>query len=157
MSGSNLRARAHPKDKGGKQTPPPSADAQRIITEDQVVAFERTAAHLSALHQEFAVQAKAKPDNPINTFKLRMLNEKLEAANSILVGEFQPFATFLSFVETDLPTNSDVALVLGTYLASLERWRSAHVRSAGMGTYCWRTGDGPHLTATSPTRFRPND
>src|SRR6266566_7196245 len=103
------------------------------VTPAQVEQFETMARQLTALHQEFAVQAKAKPDNAINKFKLKMLNEKLVSANALLAGPFKPFAEFDKFADVDMPTNSDVAMVLTTYLASLERWRSAHVVSDSYG------------------------
>ncbi len=141
---------------GKRPKPKPSAPSLPTVTHTQVEEFERIAGQLTAHHQEFAVQAKAKPDNPINKFKLKMLNEKLTAANALLAGPFKPFADFAEFAEADLPTNSDVALVLSTYLASLERWRSAHVFNDGY-SYYWRTAAPPRLTAVGPTRFKPNE
>jgi hypothetical protein len=139
-----------------RKKPKQSVPQQPTVTDGQVEEFERIAAQLTALHQEFSVQAKSKPDNPINKFKLKMLNEKLASANALLAGPFKPFADFAEFEEADLPTNSDVALVLTTYLASLERWRSAHVLKDGYDHY-WRTAGPPRLTAVGPTRFRPNE
>jgi hypothetical protein len=130
--------------------------AVRSVTREQVEKFEQIAAHLTALHQEFAVQAKSKPDNPINPFKLRIVNEKLGGANAILAGEFKPFEDFELFDANELPSNSDIALVLSTYLASLERWRSAHVKVES-GSYVWRTEDETRIAASKPTRFFPGD
>ncbi|HEX9248051.1 MAG TPA: hypothetical protein VF856_01055 [Gemmatimonadaceae bacterium] len=129
-------------------------EPEPTITGQQVEEFERIAGQLSALHQEFGVQAKSKPDNPINKFKLKMLNEKLGAANGLLTGPYKPFADCVLFDDADLPTNSDVALVLSTYLASLERWRSAHVYRES-GNWYWRTGEGSRIEAARATIFTP--
>jgi hypothetical protein len=139
-----------------KKKPKESAPSFPTVTDAQVEEFERIAGQLTALHQEFAVQAKTKPDNPINKFKLKMINEKLASANALLAGPFKPFEDFEQFDEADLPTNSDVALVLTTYLASLERWRSAHVFNNGY-SYYWRTSGPPRLSAVPPSRFKPSD
>lgn len=134
-----------------------AAAAPPGVTPDQVAEFEQVAAHLSALHQEFAVQAKPKPDHPINTFKLGMVNQKLVRANALLSGEYAPLAGFETFAADALPTNSDVALVLRAYLASLERWRSARVQYTPADGHTWRTGDGTRITAAKATRFAPED
>ena len=132
-------------------------DKAPTTTPAQVEDFERIAAQLTALHKEFAVHAKAKPDNPLNKFKVKVLNEKITAANSLLEGLYKPLAEFAQFDEVELPTNSDVALVLITYLASLERWRSARVVQDGIGSWYWRTGPGPQIRARAPTRFDPTE
>lgn len=147
--------------RGGSRPEPPAdgraAPAPPSVTPDQVGEFEQVAAHLSAIHQEFAVQAKPKPDHPINVFKLGMVNEKLARANALLAGEYTPVAGFETFAADALPTNSDVALVLRAYLASLERWRSARVLYTPSQGHAWRTADGTHVTAAKATRFAPED
>lgn len=133
-------------------------DSGFITTRQQVDEFERIVKQLDALHQEFVAQAKSKPDNPINKFKLKMLNEKIAIANRILGAGFKPFDAFTEFDETDLPTNSDVSLVLTTYLATLERWRSAHVQYDNIEhEWHWRTAEQPPIEASRPTRYEPRE
>ena len=122
------------------------------IPVQSVEEFERVAGYLSALHKEFAVQTKSKPDGAVNKFKLKVLNEKLGGANAFLAGTFKPFADFTLFEDTELPTNSDVALVLTTYLASLERWRSVHVFH-DRGQWYWRTDSALKPRAERSTMF----
>ncbi|HEY2851218.1 MAG TPA: hypothetical protein VGJ18_00130 [Gemmatimonadaceae bacterium] len=139
-----------------RKNPQQSEPQEYSTTHAEVESFEQIASHMNALHQEFAVQAKSKPDNVINKFKVKMLNEKLALANSLLAGSFKPFADFTAFNDVDLPSNSDVALVLNTYLASLERWRSARVFFRDWKWY-WRTTAGPLLGAESPTMYTPKE
>jgi len=84
--------------------------------------YGKVQAQLSELHREISLLSKSKPDNPINTFKLNFINEMLGEANRILESTDRPFAGFETFDETNLPTNSDVVLVLSQYVSCLERW-----------------------------------
>ena len=74
--------------------------------------FEKVRAQLQQLNNEISALSKSKPDNPINKFKLTFINEKLLESNTILTGEFKPFKDFMLFNVDELPTNSDVVLIL---------------------------------------------
>jgi hypothetical protein len=122
---------------------------------DDVDLFERVQSQIGQLYKEMSIQAKNKPDNPINKFKLSIINEKLQAANTFLVGTFKPLAGFESFDEAALPTNSDVVIVLAQYLDGLEGWRSAHLEyDAGDFKWYWKTEGSRKVPASSPTMFR---
>jgi hypothetical protein len=117
--------------------------------------FEKVQAQVQQLHGEISVLSKSKPDNPINKFKLKFINEKIGEANAILTGEFKPFKDFNQFEEDNLPTNSDVVMILSQYLDCLEAWRSAHVEfSRTDHSWLWRTDDGQEIKAKSPSRYR---
>ena len=116
--------------------------------------FEKVKGQLQQLHNEISVLSKSKPDNPINKFKLGFINEKLSEANRILTGDFKPFKDFTMFDTDELPTNSDVVMVLSQYLDCLEAWRSAHVwHVSGLG-FRWKTNDRTDIQAERPTRYR---
>ena len=117
-----------------------------------VDAFEKVRGQLQQLHDEISVLSKSKPDNPINSFKLNFINEKLEEANAILVGDFKPFKEFTLFDADSLPTNSDVVMVLSQYLDCLEGWRCAHIHSNSFSWY-WAV-PGEEIRTSEPTRFR---
>jgi hypothetical protein len=115
--------------------------------------FEKVKSQLEQLHGEASLLSKSKPDNPMNKFKLALINEKLGEANKILTGEFQPFKDFTVFNLDELPTNSDVVMVLSQYLDGLEAWRCAHIwETAGMA-YKWKTDDGQDIRSQPPSRF----
>ena len=131
-----------------------NAGGEDVKLED-IDKFARVQSQLEQLHKEMSVLAKSKQDNPINRFKLNVINEKLGEANSILIGTFKPLADFDTFGDDDLPTNSDVVMVLSQYLDSLEAWRSANVLySPSDYEWYWNTGGKLQVKSTKPTRFR---
>ncbi len=95
-------------------------------------SFERAHSQIEQLRNEVSVLSKNKPDNPINKFKLKLINEKLNEANALLTGGYKPFKDFTVFNEEDLPSNSDVVMILSQYLDSLKAWQRAHRPSADL-------------------------
>ena len=128
------------------------------VTVAEVRQYEAVVSQLQALAGQFEGQTAKKPDNPVNAFKVNIVNEKLAAANKLLEGEFRPLDGFTQFEEVNLPFNSDVSLVLGAYLSSLERWRSARVeRPPGESTWYWRIPDGTAIASGRPSQFQPEE
>ena len=70
---------------------------------------------MRTLLHEFRILSGKKPNDPINVFKLKYVNKTLEAANDVL-GDDKPYDDFEKFSEEDLPTNSDVLMILSLYL-----------------------------------------
>lgn len=124
------------------------------MTQNDVDFFERIKAQLAQLHNEVTALSKSKPDNPINTFKLSFINEKLKEANEILSGKFKPFSSFTVFDSSALPTNSDVVVIVSQYLDCLEAWRCANIHNMPMEGYRWRTTDKTVIRTEAPSRFR---
>lgn len=91
---------------------------------EKLKRYGKVHSQLKELHKEISLLSQKKPDNPINTFKLKFINEKLIEANSILDDKHKPFDNFETFDETSLPSNSDVVLVLSQYVNCLEEWFS---------------------------------
>ena len=87
---------------------------------------EKLIAQIEGFYGEMSVLSKSKPDNPLNAFKLKFINDKLIEANRVLVGEYQPLKGFTVFDDATLPTNSDVVMVLSQYLTRLKAWRRAN-------------------------------
>ena len=115
--------------------------------------FEKVKAQLTQLENEVSVLSKTKPDNPMNKFKVAIINEMLVNANAILTGDFKPFKNFASFNVDELPTNSDVVVVLSQYLDCLEAFRSAHIKKKDHA-YFWNLEDRKDLETGYPSRFR---
>lgn len=117
--------------------------------------FEKVKAQLQKLQTEVSALSKSKPDNPINKFKLTFINEKLAEANTILTGEFKPFKDFALFNVDELPTNSDVVMMVSQYLDCLEAWRCAHIEYSEMKyKWLWKTSDSQQIQTEPPTRYR---
>jgi hypothetical protein len=91
---------------------------------------EKLIAQIEGFYDEMTVLSKGKPDNPLNAFKLKFINDKLTEANSVLVDEYQPLKGFTVFDDTAMPTNSDVVFVLSQYLNRLKAWRHHNRTSA---------------------------
>jgi hypothetical protein len=114
--------------------------------------FEKVKAQLGQLRSEVSALSKSKPDNPINKFKLGFINEKLAEANTILTGEFTPFKDFTVFDVENLPTNSDVVMILSQYLDGLEAWRCANIHYS---EYEWQWNvNEERITTEQPSRYR---
>lgn len=127
-----------------------------MVTIKEVELFENIQSQLDKLHYEMSLLSKGKPDNPVNKFKLRLINEKLTDANSILDNEHRPFADFELFNEDDLPSNSDVVFVLSQYLNSLEGWRSSNIIFKKY-KWQWNVKSDVTLYTNSPSRNRKYD
>lgn len=115
--------------------------------------FEKVKAQLHQLYNEVSVLSKSKPDNPLNKFKLSFINEKLGEANTILTGDFKPFKDFELLDVDDLPSNSDVAMVLSQYLDCLEAWRSANIHRIDYSWY-WKIEGKEEIATEKPSRYR---
>jgi hypothetical protein len=128
------------------------------MTVKDVCLFETICSQIRDLRQDVEALAKSKPDNPVNKFKLGLINEKLGQANDILGPQFRPFKDFTLFDVDDLPSNSDVMVALSQYLNALENFRSANIHKARSGVnWIWKTTDGTQVRTTIPTRFRTDD
>ena len=64
---------------------------------------------------EFLELSKKKPDGPLNKFKLQRVNQLLELANTYFESNDRPFQDFTIFSDDQLPTNSDVRMILSQY------------------------------------------
>ena len=99
--------------------------------------FEKVEAQLNALHTELGVLSKKKPDDGINPFKLKLVNSVLEKANDLLEEKYKPFSDFELFDQDDVPTNSDVVMILAQYLSCMEKLRSDNIHITNEYTNLW--------------------
>ncbi|GEP41387.1 hypothetical protein [Brevifollis gellanilyticus] len=127
------------------------------MTANDVDSFERAGAQIHQLHIEISLLSKSKPDNPINKFKLTFINEVLGAANVLLVGEFKPFSEFDLFDSDELPSNSDVVMILSQYIDAFEAFRCAHIYEVKYDGWHWATSDKSSIKTRPPTRYRKNE
>lgn len=121
------------------------------MTHDEVSEFEQLQAQLQSLYTETAVLSKRKPDDAVNQFKLGLVNQVLEQANSILGESNRPFADFLRFDSDDIPTNSDVLLILSQYLTCLEKLRADNIQVL-FEEWCWVIDGKRSAIRTVPPR-----
>lgn len=73
---------------------------------------------IRTLRFEFRELSSKKPNDQVNTFKLKYVNQAIKEANELLKDN-KPYKDFAEFKEEDLPTNSDVLMILSIYLDAL--------------------------------------
>lgn len=85
---------------------------------------------LSETYKEMQELSKKKPESVLNTFKVKLVNRILNPANNLLKNE--PTYEFLDLLDSDnLPTNSDVLIIIGQYLKAMDMFYRKHVDKYG--------------------------
>jgi hypothetical protein len=107
--------------------PKPKQNPAKALTATDVELFERLHAQIEGLHSEMAGLVRKSPNDRLNKFKLGLVNQVLRRANELLGVSYLPFADFTEFPDEDLPSNSDVMLILNQYLAACETFRTDHI------------------------------
>lgn len=90
-------------------------------TRKEVEAFVKVLVQAKEVLKDFLELSKKKPNDAVSKFKLGFVNTILEQANSILGKGNKPFDSFTTFSEDDMPTNSDVVLILSQYVGCLKK------------------------------------
>jgi len=107
------------------------------MKKDDVYQFITTFNQRRTLYDEIFSLSQKKPNDPINKFKLNLINQILSISNSLLKNEFKPFSDFNLFDESEMPSNSDVTLMLSQYLDSMERFRSKNIKTGFNQGWIW--------------------
>lgn len=89
--------------------------------------FEKLMGQLRGLHDEISLLARKSANDGVNAFKLRLINKVLATANAVLGPSHRPFDDFDQFDADDIPSTSDVTMVLAQYLEEAERYRANFV------------------------------
>ena len=100
------------------------------MTKEDVDKFEKTQGQLEGLLSEISVIAKKTPNDGVNKFKLKFINEIVLTGNIVLGDSYRPLDSFEQFDEEALPSNSDVTFILSQYLKCFEKLRSDNIRSS---------------------------
>lgn len=95
---------------------------------EEVNTFEKIQAQFEGLHTEISALSKKSQNDPLNKFKLKFVNQLLDEANQLLGDKYKPFSDFVLFDESEMPTNSDAAMMLTQYLNCLEKLRSDNIK-----------------------------
>ena len=98
---------------------------------ESVEKFKMLSELLSSIYLEMKEFSKKKPDEPLNTFKVKNVNRVLSQLKELL--EEEPTFTFLDLLDEEtLPTNSDAILVIGQFQASMKRFRNKYTDTYGV-------------------------
>ena len=84
---------------------------------------------------DFHELSNKKPDEPVKDFKLDLVNSILEKLNKILDDSDKPFESFSVFLIEEIPSNSDVLLVLNQYHECARRFANKNVDSVAYKDY----------------------
>lgn len=106
------------------------------MKKEEVESFEKLHIQIKGIYAELGILSKKSPDGVINKFKLKFVNQLLKESNLILGENYRPFSDFDFFNDDDLPTNSDVVLVISQYIKCLERLKNDN--TYWDGSYFWR-------------------
>lgn len=106
--------------------------------------YQRVRSQLEAFHREFEGLARKAANGLLNTFKLKILNQAIADSNAVLGETFVPIRGFTQFNDDELPSNSDVSMVLAQYLEALEVLRCRNIqKDTVFGQWYWQAGDAP--------------
>jgi len=113
--------------------------SDRRLTPATIRGFEMLRTQVKTFYDEISILSKKAPDGPLNKFKLKFLNDVLVKVTTILGEQFRPFPDFESFVDSELPSASDAALILSHYLDSMSKFHGHHTYKASIGQTNWHT------------------
>ena len=96
-----------------------------LPTEKNIEDYSLLKDMLYAQRQEFGLLSKKKSDGQLNKMKIKMVNRVLEPLNELLKNE--PSHKFLDILsEDDMPTNSDVVLIISQYEKALLNFKNKY-------------------------------
>ncbi len=109
--------------------------------------------HIDLLHsqrKEFDLLSKKKADGQLNTMKIKMVNRVLEPLRELFSHEESH--AFLDIIdEDDIPTYSDVVLVIGQYETAIKKFKTRYylkdhylLNENHRPTERWMTQEEPH-------------
>jgi hypothetical protein len=118
-----------------------------------VDVFEKLKAQLDSLHQEMSILAKKSPNDAVNAFKIRLVNACLMQCNELFGNRYRPFQDFGVFSTDELPSNSDVTLILSQYIECAEKFRSDNIGVVN-GNWRWLIpGDADAPRTSAPKKL----
>jgi hypothetical protein len=124
-----------------------------LQSKEDVWEFEKLEQQLHSFLAEISELSKKKPNDGLNKFKLNFINSALEALNRLL-DKHRPFKDFATFDVDDLPTNSDVVVVLAQYAAATYNFRRDHTVSTGVYWFWLMRGKESELRTERPANFK---
>lgn len=91
------------------------------MKKEEIERYEDLLSKLVSIKKDIAQLSSKKPDEQLNKFKIKYINDVLAKVN-ILIGCDKPYDDFELFDEVELPTNSDALLIINLYLNGMERF-----------------------------------
>ncbi|AKX57700.1 hypothetical protein [Thiopseudomonas alkaliphila] len=107
------------------------------MNRSNVDIFEKLSGQLLSIYEEISLLSKKNPNDAVNKFKLKFINNLISQSNEFLAEKYKPFDDFNDFDEDDIPQNSDVVFILSQYIQCFEKQRSDNVVLRN-GAWYWR-------------------
>lgn len=108
----------------------------KIKTIEDIQDFERIQSQLRSLHEELGLLSKKTPNDSVNIFKLKLINSIISQANNFFDKRNLPFDDFNQFDIEEMPSNSDVVLILGQYINCMDEGKIEYIRKK-FGRWYW--------------------
>ncbi len=122
-------------------------------SEEEVQDFERLEQQLHSMLAEMSELSKKRPNDGLNKFKLNLVNVLLGRMNEIVAAQ-KPFQDFETFDEDDLPTNSDVVVMLSQYASALYQFRQKNTEYVDHKWWWTLPGKQGRVQTGSPEEFK---
>lgn len=108
------------------------------ITEKEVKQYELLLPLLISTYSEIQELSKRKPESVLNAYKVKSINRLLSPLKELL--QHEPVFDFLDILDSDdLPTNSDVALILSQYQTAMDLFQKKYyIRNDRSGKWIWK-------------------
>jgi hypothetical protein len=124
-----------------------------VKSEEEVQDFEKLEQQLHSMLAEMSELSKKRPNDGLNKFKLNLVNVLLGRMNEIL-GAQRPFQDFETFDQDDLPTNSDVVVMLSQYAGALYQFRQKNTEYLDHKWWWVLPGKPGRVQTGSPDEFK---
>lgn len=124
------------------------------MKQEQVDLFEKVHTQLEGLHTEISALSKKSQNDALNKFKLKFVNQILCDANIVLGEKYKPFSDFDNFDDDEMPTTSDVAMMLSQYLNCFEKLRTDNVTIYGGNWYWLINGQKSEIRTFRPSKIK---
>lgn len=125
------------------------------MKKDQIEIFEKVQTQLEALHTEISALSKKSQNDSLNKFKLKFVNQILVEANMVLGEQYKPFDDFDIFNDEDMPSNSDVAMMLSQYINCFEILRTENVTNDRSLHWYWLIdGEKSDIRSSKPLKLK---
>ena len=114
-----------------------------LPTEKDIEDYSLLKEMLKSQRHEFNLLSKKNPNVQLNLMKVKMVNRVLEPLNEIL--KHEPSHKFLDILsEDDMPTNSDVVLIISQYETAISEFRGKYyIEDKYRYTHRWMTQEFP--------------
>jgi len=120
---------------------------------EDIWEFVKLEQQLHSFLAEVSELSKKRPNDPLNKFKLKFINATVSKLNSLLKDD-RPFADFKQFDVDDLPSNSDVVVILSQYTAAVHRFRMDNTTDDGDESTWIVRGKETEIISGDPEDFK---